>query len=186
MIEFIGRDAIIQTPQVAFTYQVAENPRDFDKLRGNTQSLDWDRDNDYYGEYLVFRFGIDNDLPSLIKEVIQNNYIAPGLLNRKTELLWGSGPKLYKDVYIDGKPTREWVEDAIIQKWLDTWDYENYLLKACTDYQHVQSVANKFELNKGSRIGKPLINELIFIIRYFQIYNCFHLYNRDYCLSPKN
>ena len=71
MIEFIGRDAIIQTPQVAFTYQVAENPRDFDKLRGNTQSLDWDRDNDYYGEYLVFRFGIDNDLPSLIKEVIQ-------------------------------------------------------------------------------------------------------------------
>jgi hypothetical protein len=160
MIEFIGRDAIIQTPQVAFTYQVAENPRDFDKLRGNTQSLDWDRDNDYYGEYLVFRFGIDNDLPSLIKEVIQNNYIAPGLLNRKTELLWGSGPKLYKDVYIDGKPTREWVDDAIIQKWLDTWDYENYLLKACTDYQHVQSVANKFELNKGSRIGKPLINEL--------------------------
>ncbi len=159
-IEFIGRDAIVQTPQVAFTYQVAENPRDFDKLRGHSQSLDWDRADDYYGDYLVFRYGSDNDLPSLIREVIQNNYIAPGLLNRKTELLWGSGPKLYKEEYADGKPTRVWGEDAKIQKWLNTWDYENYLLEASTDYQHVQAVSTRFELNKGYRIGKPSVNEL--------------------------
>ena len=159
-IEFIGRDAIVQTPKIAFTYQVAETPRDFDKLRGHSQALDWDRTNDYYGEYLVFRYGSDNDLPSLIKEVIQNNYIAPGLLNRKVELLWGSGPKLYKDEYVDGKPTRTWVEEAKIQKWLDTWDYERYLLECCTDYQHIQAVSTKYELNKGYRIGKPAINEL--------------------------
>lgn len=159
-IEFIGRDAIVQTPQIAFTYQVSENPRDFDKLRGYDQSLDWDRNEDYYGEYLVFRYGSDNDLPTLIKEVIQNNYIAPGLLNRKTELLWGSGPKLYKEIYVDGKPTREWLHNKKVQKWLDTWPYEDYLLESCTDYQHVQGVATKFELNKGYRINKAFINQL--------------------------
>jgi hypothetical protein len=29
MIEYVGRDAIVDTPDVAFTYQVSETPRDF-------------------------------------------------------------------------------------------------------------------------------------------------------------
>jgi hypothetical protein len=159
-IEFLGRDAIIQTPEVAFTYEVAESPRDFDRLNDINASLQWDRHQDYYGEYLVFKYGMDNDLPSLIKEVIQNNYIAPGLLNRKTELLWGSGPKLYKEEYVDGKPVRVWCDNVKVQKWLDSFDYEDYLLECCIDYQHIQAVATRYEMNKGFRIGKPFINEL--------------------------
>jgi hypothetical protein len=159
-IEYIGRDAIIETPEVSFTYQVSENPRDFESYRGHSQSLDWSNQNNYYGDYLVFPFGTNNDLPTYIKDIVQNNYIAPGLLNRKTELLWGSGPKLYKEVYEGNRPTRVWVEDKEIQKWLDKWEYEQYLLQSATDYQHLQGVFTKFELNKGSRIGKPIINEL--------------------------
>ena len=35
-IEYIGRDAIVDTPDVAFTYQVSETPRDFYKLKNET------------------------------------------------------------------------------------------------------------------------------------------------------
>ncbi len=159
-IEFIGGDAIVQTPEVAFTYQVSENPREFESFRGSSQSLNWDNHENYYGDFIVFPYGTNNDLPSYIKDVVQNNYIAPGLLNRKTELLWGSGPKLYKESYEGNIPIREWLEDKEIQKWLDKWDYEQYLLQSATDYQHLQGVFTKFELNKGFRIGKPTINQL--------------------------
>lgn len=159
-IEFIGRDAIVQTPQVAFTYQVSESPREFDKYRGISNSLEWTNYNNYYGDYIVFPFGSNNDLPSIIKEVVQNNYIAPGTLKRKTELLWGLGPRLYKEEVLDGKVVRTWVEDKVIQKWLEKWDSEDYLLRCSTDYQYLQGAFTRVELNKGSRIGQPFINRL--------------------------
>ena len=159
-IEFIGRDAIIQTPDVAFTYQVSETPRDFDNLRGLSNTLDWTNHNNYLGDYIVFPFGSNNDLPHILKEIIQNNYIAPGLLKRKTELLWGMGPRLYTEVIEDNKLVRKWVDDKEAQKWLEKWDHEDYLLKSCVDYQYVQGTFTKFELNKGYNVGAPFINKL--------------------------
>lgn len=159
-IDFIGRDAIVETPSVAFTYQVAETPRDFQKLRGTSNTLDWSNYNNYHGEYVVFPFGSNNDLPEIIRTTVQENYIAPGTLKRKTELLWGLGPRLYKEELIDNRIVRTWVEDKEIQKWLDKWDYEDYLLKSCVDYQYLQGVFTRFELNKGYKIGKPFINKL--------------------------
>ena len=159
-IEFIGRDAIVQTPEVAFTYQTAENPRDFEKDRGTSLSLDWSNTENYYGDYVVHPYGANNDLPTYIREIVQNNYIAPGLLNRKVELLWGSGPKLYKEEYDNGRPVRVWTDDKIVQKWLDSWEYENYLLQSATDYQYLQGTFTRYELNKGYKIGKPIISQL--------------------------
>lgn len=159
-IEFIGRDAIVQTPEVAFTYQVSETPRDFSNLRGLSNTLDWTNHNNYLDEYIVFPFGSNNDLQHIVKEIVQNNYIAPGLLKRKTELLWGMGPRLYTEVIEDNKVVRKWVDDKDVQKWLDKWDVEDYLLKSCVDYQYVQGTFTKFILNKGSKVGYPFINEL--------------------------
>jgi len=159
-IEFMGRDAIVQTPDVAFTYQVSETPRDFDTLRGLSNTLDWDRHQDYIGEYIILPYGSNNDLPEIIKHVVKNNYIAPGLLNRKTELLWGLGPRLYKEKLENNKIIREWVENKEIQKWMDSFDAEQYLLSSSEDYQHLQGTFTKIKLNKGSRIGKPLISKL--------------------------
>ena len=34
-IEYIDRGAIVETPEVAFTYAVSEQPRDFEKFRLN-------------------------------------------------------------------------------------------------------------------------------------------------------
>jgi hypothetical protein len=45
--------------------------------------------------------------------------------------------------------------------WLHSWDFESYLLQACTDFQHIEGVFTRFELTKGARVGKPFISKLI-------------------------
>ena len=159
-IDYIGTSAIVEMPDVSFTYQVSENPRDFDSLRDSNNSLNWNNNHNYLGDYIVQSFGSNNDLPWDIKEVVQNNYIAPGLLTRKTELLWGLGPRLYTEVIEEGKIVRKFVSNPTIDKWLKSWDFEGYLLACSTDYQVMQGVNTRIELNKGSRIGQPFINKL--------------------------
>ena len=159
-IEYIGRGAIIDTPDVAFTYQVSETPRDFYQLKDNTNNLDWNTKFNYIGDYLVYPFGANNDLPDIIKQVVQTNYIAPGILKKKTQLIWGLGPQLYKEKIENSVLSREWQEDSEIGDWLHSWAYEEYLLKACTDFQHIEGIFSRFELTKGSRIGKPFISKI--------------------------
>jgi hypothetical protein len=158
-IEYIGRGAIVDTDDVAFTYQVSETPRDFYKSKV-VDNLDWNDRSNYIGDYIVYPFGANNDLPDIIKRVVQTNYIAPGILKKKTQLIWGLGPQLYKEKIVDGVLSREWVEDDEILKWLQSWNYEEFLLKACTDFQHIEGVFSRFELGKGARIGLPFIAKI--------------------------
>ncbi len=152
--------AIVEFDKVAYTYQVAETPRDFDKRSVKGDTLDWNNITNLFGDYIIYPYGSTNDLPQIIKEVVDNSYNVPGFLKRKTELLWGAGPKLYKEEVKDGKDVRTRVEDKTIQAWLDSWGAEEYLLKCVVDYQHIQGVFTRFELNKGSRVGQPFIKRL--------------------------
>jgi hypothetical protein len=103
-IEYVGRDAIVDTPDVAFTYQVSETPRDFYKLKGKSNDLDWNNQHSYIG-YLVYPFGANNDLPDIIKHTVQTNHIAPGTKEEDTQLIWGLGPQLYnEDIYSCAQP----------------------------------------------------------------------------------
>jgi hypothetical protein len=159
-IEYVGRDAIIDTPQVAFTYQVSETPRDFYKFKGESNNLDWDNKFDFIGDYIMYNYGSNNDLPDVIRDVVQNNYIAPGIIKKKTQLLWGSGPLLYKDAFVKNKPIREWQANQQITDWLESWDYETYLLKCATDHNYMEGVFTKYVLSKGSRVGNKFISKL--------------------------
>ena len=82
---------------------------------------------------------------------------------KKTQLIWGMGPVLYKEKIITtnegNKRIREIYEDAEIDAWLESWEYQTYLLKACTDYQHIEGLFTRYELNKGSRVGSPFITK---------------------------
>ncbi|WP_413998725.1 hypothetical protein ACMDB5_13190 [Flavobacterium sp. W1B] len=164
-IEYVGRDAIVDTPDVAFTYQVMDNPRDAYQSKSNTNDLDWSGQCSYIGDYLVHPFGSNNDLPDVIKQTVQTNYIAPGILKKKTQLIWGMGPVLYKEKIVATKEGNKRIrilhEDDDIDKWLESWGYQTYLLKACTDYQYIEGVFSKFEFNKGARIGSPFIQKIV-------------------------
>lgn len=101
-------------------------------------------------DYLIFPYAGNERLPELIQEVVYNNYIAPGLLTKKTNLLWGNGPKLYKESFAeDGTPIREYLEDEDIQSWLDSIDYKDYLLQLAVDYHYIESASTKIHLNAG-------------------------------------
>lgn len=149
--------SIVEMPSVAFTYQVAETPRDFDRRGIATNTLNWNNVQNYIGDYAIFPYGSNNDLPLVIKEVVDNSYNVPGFLKRKTELLWGAGPKLFTEKLIYNKDVRIRIDNGTIQKWLESFDYESYLLKCCVDYQLLQGTFTRFELTKGSRVGKPFI-----------------------------
>jgi hypothetical protein len=160
-IEYIGRNAIVETPEVAFTYEVSENPRDFEQNKRRNNDLDWNNTYNQIGDFMVFPYGSNDDLPDVIKQVVQTNYIAPGILKKKTQLIWGMGPMLYREKIVKGVYSREYVQDDEVKAWLESWDYITYLLNACTDYQHIEGVFTKLELNKGSRIGQPFVSRLL-------------------------
>lgn len=160
-IEYIGSSAIVETQDVAFTYQVSESPRDFEQNKQRNNDLDWNNTYNQIGDYIVFPFGSNNDLPDVLKEVVQTNYIAPGILKKKTQLIWGKGPLLYRERINEGVFVREYVEDNDITSWLESWDYHTYLLKAITDYQHIEGVFSRLELSKGARIGMPSVSKVV-------------------------
>lgn len=148
-IERIGRDAIVETEQMCYTFKVSENPRDFDEFRSKEESLDWVNKDVYVGDWLIHPYGDNNNLPKEIQRVIQNNSDAPGELKRKVNLLWGKGPFLYKEELKDNELVRTWVKDDDVQQWLNSWDYEEYLMKCAVDYQHLEGFFSKFHLNSG-------------------------------------
>ena len=155
MIDRASNGTIVQHEQMCYTFKVSENPRELLQDQAKEDTLDWVNKDYYIGDWSIKPYGDNNNLPKEIQRVIQSNSDAPGELKRKTNLLWGKGPKLYKEPIKDGVLTREWVEDAEIQAWLDSWDFEEYLIKACVDYQHLEGFFTKFYLNKGfTRLGR--------------------------------
>ncbi len=159
-IEYLGGNALVSTEDVSFTFESAENPRDFEKYNSPQQSLDW-TDQDYQiGDYRVFPYGTNNDLPKVIKDVVGNNSLVPGILKKKSQLIWGKGPQLYTEEIKEGVLTRTWTQDKAVQKWLDSWDCTDYLLKSLVDYSHIEGTFTKFNMSKGMRIGRPSIASL--------------------------
>lgn len=148
-IERLGRDAIVQSEAMCYTYKVSENPRELNERRVDKESLDWVNKDYHVGKWKIHPYGDNNNLPKEIQRVIQNNSDAPGELKRKTNLLWGKGPQLYKEEIKDNELVRTWVEDREIKSWLSKWDYEEYLRRCSVDYQHLEGFFTKFYLNKG-------------------------------------
>lgn len=160
-IEFIDRNAIVCDENIAFTFEITDKPREFDGYKNQSkESLNWSKRHHIIGEWILHPYGDNNDLPTIIKNTIQNNHLAPGSLNKQTNMLWGKGPKLYKEVFENRELIYDWQEDSDIQAWLDSWDYEDYLLKACVDYNHIKGVFSKVYQTLGTRIGKNFISKL--------------------------
>lgn len=155
-----GNSGMVECDDVAFTFAINEtNPRDFDKHRPKRDSLSWDKQA-HIGGYRIFPYGDYNDLPTQVKRIIANNPTAPGLLAKKRDLVYGQGPQLYLDKVEDGQYVREWTDDAEVKQWLESWDYETYLMKQIVDYNHIESGFTKFVQRRGARIGRTKFSKL--------------------------
>ncbi len=152
-IEFDGTSALVQAEKTCFTYEETRVPRQLNTPIQGVSTY-------FIGDYIVHPYGYNNDLPEIIRDVVKRNNIAPGLLTKKTQLLWGVGPKLYAEKISNGKVIKEWQEDNEVQDWLDSFDAENYLLKSAIDYHHIEGVFSEVVQARSGRLGSPKIASL--------------------------
>lgn len=113
------------------------------------------------GGFRIIPYGDQNAMPQELRVLLDENNLTPEVLDKQFQLLWGQGPALYKTEFKDGKRTKYWDAVPEIEKFLNDWDFEDYLTKAGVEYRHVNGHFSKYYRNLGFRIGrKPIITEL--------------------------
>lgn len=102
----------------------------------------------------IVPYGHNNDLPSVIRKIMDNSNIGPGILERKIGLQYGEGPFLYKEVIDEENDTikRKPVKSASIQKWLDSWDYLRYVEIVTTEVIYTKGHFTRMYRNKANRL----------------------------------
>lgn len=112
-------------------------------------------------DFEIVPYGQENQYPDELRQLLDENNLTPEILNKQIQLLWGQGPAMYRVIYEGGKRKKFWEEDPEIKAWLKTWDYEGYLLKATSEYRHLNGHFTKYYRNKAPRIGgKAMIASL--------------------------
>ena len=120
----------------------------------------WDDDPVSVAGERVIPWGKDNNLPRAIRDLLERNNLGPGILDRKTGLLYGQGPALYRMAIENNERVQQWVDDPDIQAWLDTWDYRAFVRAALVEYTHLNGVFVKYRMGRGVRIGRPWVASL--------------------------
>ncbi len=126
----------------------------------NAGSQDWDGDPVSVAGVRVVPWGPDNNMPNAIRDLLEKNNLGPGILDRKVGLLYGQGPMLYRVKIENNERIQEWMEDAEIQEWLDSWDYKGYIRDNLVEYTHMNGHFTKYYMGKGVRIGRPWVQRL--------------------------
>lgn len=124
----------------------------FDKL-WKADARNWEVLPQTYGDVKVVPYGWQNNIPTFVRDVVDENNLVPGIINRQAGLLWGQGPHFYQLGYDGGKISQVWLEDRDVQAWLDSWDYKAYLRGCINDYLHLGGFYDAKYLARGQRIG---------------------------------
>ena len=103
--------------------------------------------------YRVIPYGMDNNLPARLRDILDSNNLGPGILERQMGLLFGQGLYLSQLSFENGTIERIWKEDKDIMKWLEDWDYVSYVKGCMTDYLHLKGFFDAKYLERGHRIG---------------------------------
>lgn len=115
---------------------------------------DWESTPHVVGPYKVVPYGPDGRLPIKLRNIVSDNNLVPGIINRQLGLLWGQGPFLYNLQYINGEISRVWQEDKDIENWLKSWDYQTYLRACAIDYLHLGGFFDAKFLTRAGRLGQ--------------------------------
>lgn len=126
----------------------------------NASSANWDGDPVTVAGIRVVPWGIENNMPTAIRNLLEKNNLGPGILDRKTGLLYGQGPMLYKIKVENNERIQEWVIDDEIQEWLESWDYRRFVRNAFVEYVNMKGLFAKYHSAKSIRIGKPWITRI--------------------------
>lgn len=123
-------------------------------------SRSWDKDPQSVGGVSVVPWGPDNQMPRMVRDLLEKNNIGPGILARKIGLIYGQGLQMYRNTVVDNEVQQEWLEDPDIRAWLNSWDWPRYVREVLQEYVHMQGHFTLYQCGKSVRIGKPWIHSL--------------------------
>lgn len=104
-------------------------------------------------DFNIIPRGDSNNFPDELRIILDEANVTPGVIEKQVGLLWGQGPSLYKIIYEDGKRRKVWVEDKEVESWLNSWNSDEYLIKAMVDFRHMNGHYTKYFRNRAPRIG---------------------------------
>lgn len=118
-------------------------------------------------KYILLK-GANNRLPEEIMQVVGTNRTLPKLIEKQTQMLYGKGPRVYKEQFDDaGKLARKWLKQTEIEGWMDSWqdnglqdNIHDFCEKIIHDYYYFEDFWVKWRLyrsrlfsSKGSVAG---------------------------------
>lgn len=156
-IKEIGQSKILHVPDVGvFAYStgattVSDN---WDTLVLNDTAVQWEADPEIVGGKKIVPYGVNNRLPVVVRDMMEANNLAPGIIEREIGLLHGQGPQLYTEmVDKNDEIVRKWTYDQEIWDWLNSWNYRRFIDMATVEYKYLKGVFVKRFLRRKARIG---------------------------------
>jgi hypothetical protein len=106
------------------------------------------------GGYEIVQEGEDNKLGYQLMQLLEDNNLGLGVLRRQRGLQYGQGLALYEVKYdAGGRRNVVWKWDDNIGKWLEGFDYEEYLINVLFDLLCKNEFYTKLIRNRGTRVG---------------------------------
>ncbi len=149
-IKNFKKTSVIQVDATAYTVSTGLDTDYF----STSQRTDWEADPMIVAGKEIVPYGIQNDLPDKIRQIMDRNNLAPGILEREIGLLYGNGPAQYTVEIENGQITRKYTEDQEITSWLADWDYKRYIDMAMVEFKYLKGVFVKRYRNRAPRIGR--------------------------------
>lgn len=150
-----GNSGVLSVPEVGvFSFYTGSDYSDaWSTITLSDSGVQWEADPDIVGGKKIVPYGHNNQLPVVVRDMMEANNLAPGILEREMGLLHGQGPQLYLDLIQDGDVTRKWTFDQEIWDWLNSWNYRRYIDMATVEFKYLKGVFVKRFLRRGARIG---------------------------------
>lgn len=125
----------------------------------NLQRIHEDRWLNLQGYQICCR-GMNNTLCDEVAMNIKQNRLLPSLIRKQIGMLYGKGPAVYKQSVVNGKLTRVFEDEPIIQSWLESWqdngcetDYKKFAYANIKNYYFFKDFFVKWRFTKGKSIG---------------------------------
>ena len=114
------------------------------------------------GDKYILIKGINNRLPDEMMSVIGTNRILPELIEKQTRMLYGKGPRVYKEEFSeDNKLVRKWQKQSEIEAWMNAWqdmglqdNIKDFCEKVIHDYYYFEDYWVKWRFFR-SRVISP-------------------------------
>lgn len=145
-IQKAGNVAILPESMTIFEKKTMTdiNPRDAanERIAGRNIYVEQPmyRDWFYAGTDMIVPDGPDNLFPYHWKRLIENDSIMPGMLRQRIDLLLAGNTGIF--VQVKDEATKKIINDPVIDNaitdWMQSWDFDDYLVEIATDFIYVE------------------------------------------------